>query len=259
MVLVSLSLLLFAIALVISPGWRRNAVRAYGVGFIIAGGLALAAVSVLGDTVVDSLARTEASQPAIEVTWTVATTLLHEIAVSTIGYGVLMLLGAILAGPTGAATAIRRVLAPYLREPAFAYGGLALLLLIGIVWWAPTPATRNPVTAILLAILIAIGFEGLRRRTAKEFPDADRSEAQRRGRERLAAATVSLRQWAGGAGAKVRRAEPVPAGPANGGVAAAHDDRLEQLERLGRLHDSGTIDDDEFKAEKQRILSAATP
>ncbi|HYH90243.1 MAG TPA: hypothetical protein VEX67_13500, partial [Solirubrobacteraceae bacterium] len=164
-VLVSLSLLLFAIALVISPGWRRNAVRAYGIGFIIAGGLALAAVSVLGDTVVSSLARTEASQPAIEVTWTVATTLLHEIAVSTIGYGVLMFLGAVLAGPTAAATAIRRVLAPYLREPAFAYCGLALLLLIGIVWWAPTPATRNPVTAILLAILIAIGFEGLRRRT----------------------------------------------------------------------------------------------
>ena len=89
-VLVSLSLLLFAIALAISPGWRRQAVRAYGIGFIAAGALGLAAISILGDNIVSSLARTEASEPAIAETWAVSTTLLHEIAVSTIGYGVLM-------------------------------------------------------------------------------------------------------------------------------------------------------------------------
>jgi hypothetical protein len=259
-VLVSLSLLLFAIALAVSPGWRRKAVRAYGVGFIAAGALALAAVAMLGDTVVGSLARTEAAEPAIAQTWTVATTLLHEVAVSTIGYGVLMFVGALLAGPTRAATAIRRVLAPYLREPGIAYTGLLLLLAVGIVWWAPTPATRNPATALLLAVLIAIGFEGLRRKTAHEFPDADRKATERRGRERLAHAAVALRGWAGaGAGAVVRQASAVTAGkPANGGSGAtAHDERLERLERLGRLHDSGTVDDDEFRAEKARILSGA--
>jgi hypothetical protein len=248
-VLVSLSLLLFAIALIISPGWRRKAVRAYGIGFIAAGGLALAAISILGDTVVGSLARTEAAEPAIAETWTVATTLLDEIAVSTIGYGVLMWLGALLAGPTRAATAIRRLLAPYLREPGFAYGGLVLLLGIGIVWWAPTPATRNPVTAVLLAILIAIGFEGLRRQTAREFPDADRRVAEQHGRERLARATASVKQWAGAG----------HLGQNGSSTAPAHDERLEQLERLGHLHDTGTLDDDEFRAEKQRILSAAGP
>ena len=239
-VLVSLSLLLFAIALIISPGWRRKAVRAYGIGFIAAGGLALAAIAILGDTVVGSLARTEAAEPAIEETWTVATTLLHEIAVSTIGYGVLMFVGALLAGPTRAATAVRRFLAPYLREPGIAYGGLAVLLAVGILWWAPTPATRNPATAVLLAILIAIGFEGLRRQTAREFPDADRKLAEQHGRERLARATASIRQWAGaGAGAVVRRASPAAAGatPASGG--SADDERLEQLERLARLHEVG--------------------
>jgi hypothetical protein len=245
-VLVSLSLLLFAIALIISPGWRRKAVRAYGIGFIAAGALALAAVSVLGDTVVGSLARTEAAEPAIAETWTIATTLLHEIAVSTIGYGVLMWVGALLAGPTRAATAVRRFLAPYLREPGFAYGGLALLLAIGILWWAPTPATRNPVTALLLAVLIAIGFEGLRRQTTREFPDADRRVAEQHGRERLARAMVSVRQqWA-------RRGNGDSEAP-------PRDERLEQLERLSHLHDTGTLDDDEFRAEKQRILSAAGP
>jgi hypothetical protein len=248
-VLVSLSLLLFAIALIISPGWRRKAVRAYGIGFIATGALVLAAISVLGDTAVGALARTEASEPAIAETWTVATSLLHEIAVSTIGYGVLMWLGALLAGPSRAATSVRRFLAPYLREPGFAYGGLLVLLGIGILWWAPTPAARNPVTAVLLAILIAIGFEGLRRHTAREFPEADRKVAEQHGRERLARATASVKQWAG-AGAGVR----------NGGSGAPPDDaRFEQLERLGRLHDAGTLDDDEFRTEKQRILSATAP
>jgi Short C-terminal domain len=250
LILVSLSLLLFAIALAVSPGWRRNAVRAYGVGFIVAGAVALLGVALLGGAVVDSLARTDAARPAIEQTWTTATTLLHEIAVSTIGYGILMFLGALLAGPTGAATSVRRFLAPYLREPGIAYGGLALLLAIGILWWAPTPATRNPVTAPLLAILIAIGFEGLRRRTAREFPEADRATAEQHGRERLARATGALRQ----------APAVLAARPANGGSGPPPpDDRLEQLERLGRLHDSGTVDDDEFRAEKQRILSGAVP
>jgi hypothetical protein len=153
------------------------------------------------------------------------------------------------------ATSIRRFLAPYLREPALAYAGLLLLLGLGILWWAPTPATRNPVTAVLLAILIAIGFEGLRRRTAHEFPDADRKVAEEHGRERLARA----RSWA--AGAVVRQAEPVSAGePGNGGSRPREADaRLEQLEHLGRLHDAGTLDDDEFRAEKARILGGAGP
>jgi hypothetical protein len=257
-VLVSLSLLLFAIALAVSPGWRRKAVRAYGIGFIAAGALALAGVAMLGDTVVGSLARTEAAEPAIQETWTVATTLLHEIAVSTIGYGVLMWVGALLAGPTGAATAIRRFLAPYLRELGFAYGGLALLLGVGILWWAPTPATRNPATAVLLAVLIAIGFEGLRRQTGREFPDADRRVAERNGRERLARATGSVRGWVGGR-TEVRQASPASAAGGGGSGPPPEDERLEQLERLGRLHDAGTLDDDEFRAEKQRLLSEAGP
>ena len=196
--LVSLSLLLFAIALFVSPGWRRKAVRAYGFGFIAAGALGLAAVAILGDTVTGSLARTEASKPAIDATWTISTTLLHEVAVSTIGYGVVMFGGALLAGPTGAATSIRRFLAPYLRETGLAYASLLLILGLVMLWWQPTPATRNPITAVLLAILVGIGFEGLRRLTAREFPEADRKVAEQHGRERLSRATTSVKQWAGG-------------------------------------------------------------
>ena len=169
---------------------------------------------------------------------------------STIGYGVLMWLGALLAGPTRAATSIRRFLAPYLREPGIAYGGLLVLLGIGILWWAPTPATRNPVTAILLAILIAIGFEGLRRLTAREFPDADRKVAEQHGRERLARATASVQAVGERGDGPQRRLR---------GAGVRRTSAFEQLEQLGRLHDAGTLDDDEFRAEKQRILSATAP
>ena len=32
------------------------------------------------------------------------------------------------------------------------------------------------------------------------------------------------------------------------------DERLSELERLSALHDSGVLDDDEFKAQKARVL-----
>jgi hypothetical protein len=83
-------------------------------------------------------------------------------------------------------------IAPYLREPALAYGVLGVLAAIVVLWWSPTPATRNPVTAIVLLALLARGFEGLRRRTAAEFPSADRADAvqsMRQGFTRLGSST----------------------------------------------------------------------
>ena len=73
---------------------------------------------------------------------------------------------------------MRRALAPYLAQPALAYGAFAALMFIVIVWWSPTPATRNPVTALLLVALLALGFEALRRRTRGEFPGAVVTQAQ---------------------------------------------------------------------------------
>ena len=44
-VLLIVSLVLVAIAMAIAPGWRRQVLRAYGVGFIVAGAAALLARS----------------------------------------------------------------------------------------------------------------------------------------------------------------------------------------------------------------------
>jgi hypothetical protein len=233
-VLVVLSLALFGAALAVAPGWRRQAVRAYGVGFVVAGAAALAAGSLAGDAVVGALAQTAATEPVVRDVWDIYTTLLDEAAVALIFYGLVMIAGAWLAGPSAWATAVRRNLAPNLREPALAYAAFALLVAIVVLWWSPTPAMRNPVTAVVLIALLALAFEGLRRRTAAEFPDADRAEAQQRMRQ-----GVSLGRSRAGAGHD-------PGGD---------DPHLERLERLERLHADGVLDDAEFRAEKARILN----
>jgi hypothetical protein len=259
--LVALSLGLFGVALAIAPGWRRQAVRAYGVGFVLAGGGALAVMSLAGDAIVNSLATTAAVKPAVERAWVIATPLLHEAAVATIGYGVVMILGAWLAGPSRLTVAIRRALAPYLREPLIAYTGLAVVLLLVILKWAPTPATRSSVLATLLVALVALGFEGLRRQAVRENPDADRQAALGRWRDRLSTgwqwtserATTGARQ----ASDTVRHGAATvrEAAPDLGVHTSAGDERLEQLERLGRLHDAGVLDDAEFRTEKTRVLA----
>jgi hypothetical protein len=150
------------------------------------------------------------------------------------------------------------VSAPYLREPAIAYGAFAVVAATAVLWWAPTPAMRNPVTAILLVVLFAAGFEGLRRRTAREFPDADRHEFEQRTRERLARSYESIRErTASGGGAVARRASTLRPDVAGEGQSAppVPDPRVDQLERLARLRDTGVLDEQEFRAEKVRILT----
>lgn len=169
-ILVVIALLLFALAIFVAQGARRETLRACGFGLIGAGVLALIARSVAGGYVVDSLATTEAVRPAVEATWTIGTSLLVQAAWATVFYGVVIVLVAWLAGPTRLATGVRRLKAPFLREPRYAWGGLAVIVLI-LIAWGPTPGTRNPVTMLVLAGLLAIGVEALRRQTAREFPD----------------------------------------------------------------------------------------
>jgi hypothetical protein len=170
-VLVVLTLLLFALAVFLAQDWRREALRACGFGLIAAGAAALVARSIAGDYVVDALAPTDAVRPAVEATWTIGTSLLDQAATPTVWYGVVIVLVAWLAGPTRLATAVRRLKAPFLREPRYAWGGLAAIVLL-LIAWGPTPAIRSPLPMLLLITLLALGVEALRRQTAREFPDA---------------------------------------------------------------------------------------
>jgi hypothetical protein len=190
-VLVVLALLLFAIAIAITRGWRREALRACGFGLIAAGVGALVARSVAGGYLVDSLATTESVRPAVQAAWRIGTPLLVEAATATVWYGVVIVLVAWLAGPTRLATGVRRLKAPFLREPRYAWGGLAAIVLL-LIAWGPTPATRSPLPMLFLVALLVAGVAALRHQTAREFPNATIDDTLR-----------TLRGWWSGARARV--------------------------------------------------------
>ncbi len=166
-----LSLALLGTALLVAPGYRRESVRGYGAGLVVAGALALA-VSGVGGRLARRLAgarRLRRSPPsAASGTSTTACSRRPRRRRSSTASWCSAPPGwaAGRAGPSRPA----RALAPYLREPAIAYGVLAAIVLVVIVWWAPTPAMRNPVTALVLAALLVLGLALLRRQTAREWP-----------------------------------------------------------------------------------------
>jgi hypothetical protein len=240
-VLVVLALGLYALGVYLARGWRREALRACGVGFLFAGAAALVARSLAGNAVVDALATTKSVQPAADAAWSIGTSLLVQAATATIAYGVVIVLSAWLAGPTVWAVAVRRALAPYLREPRFAWGAFGVIVLV-LLAWAPTPAFRQPILALILIALLALGVEALRRQASREYPNATRKLSFRR-----------MREWASGGG---RRARGAPTGPAaSTGSPEPADARLDKLERLARMRDSGVLDASEYTAEKARVLA----
>jgi hypothetical protein len=202
--IVVLSILLYLLAIYLARGWRLVALRWWGIGFIVAGVGALIARNLLGGSVVDSLATTEAVRPAVQDTWTIATQMLVDVSSAAIVYGIVLVACAWLGGATRTATAVRRLEAPYLREPVIAFGGGAVLILL-LVWWSPTPAWESPIAVLGLAALLAIGIEALRRKTAVEFPDADRAVTE-----------AHIRAWISGVvhGSPQRPAEVVAVGTA---------------------------------------------
>jgi hypothetical protein len=222
-VLVVLALGLMALGVFLARGWRREALRAAGFGLVFAGAAARVARSLAGDALVDSLASTEAVKPAVSATWDISTSLMVDAASATILYGIVLIFSAWLGGTTRLATGTRRALAPYLREPAIAYSGLAVIVLI-LLAWAPTPAFHRLIPTLILIALLAFGVEMLRRKTAREFPRATREESMAHLRERFSRGGRSDKR--------------------------TQQDRLADLERLARLRETGVLSQEEFEREK---------
>jgi hypothetical protein len=169
-VLTLLALILYGLAIYLAGPRRREALRSVGFGFVVAGALALMLRQFAGDMVVDALAASDSVEPAVESVWRIGTSLLVTVAVSAITFGVLVFAAAWLAGPTKIATSLRREAAPHMREsPGTTYAVVGLVFL-ALVLWAPVVAFQKPIGFILLAVLMALGTEALRRQTAAEFP-----------------------------------------------------------------------------------------
>lgn len=244
-ILVGITLGLYAAAIWISDGRRREALRSVGISFVVVGVVLLLARNWAGDAVVDSLAEAAASEPAVAATWDVATSMLSEIAGASVIYGIGFIIAAWLAGPTAVATSTRRFAAPYLRQPRIAFGAAAVLLAL-VFWWSPTPGTERLIPSLLLIALVLLGTEMLRRRTIAEFPD------------RVTPYSAAGFARAMADQARSARAQRVRAAGQGAGPAGATE-RVDMLERLARLRDSGVLSAGEFEAEKARLLASSTP
>jgi hypothetical protein len=168
--LLLLALVLYALAIYLAQGWRRAVLRSIGFAFILIGVAVLAIRSLAGDALVDSLASTEAVQPAVSSVWEIGTSLLAAQGGAAIFYGLFILLGAWLAGPGGIASGARRAIAPILENRLVAYPALLLVLLL-LFLWSPTPGFQRLPTALLLIALMVVGLEFLRHQAIRDFPE----------------------------------------------------------------------------------------
>lgn len=160
---------LYALAVYLARGARRTTLMGVGFAVLTVGILLLGANRFAGNWLVDSLIKNPDFEAAAAAAYAIGTELLRNAAISFVAYGVAIVAGAWLAGPSRPAMAIRRWLAPSFRDhPIVAYAIFTLVLLIALIA-GPTDSSR------LIPLLILFGFaylglEVFRRQTLREFP-----------------------------------------------------------------------------------------
>ena len=162
-------LVLLVAAVYLAAGRRRETLRAIAFSLIFIGVLLLVVRRLVGTALVDALTDDTTRDTGWAV-WILGTNLLRDVALAILVYGLVLLLGALLAGPTRWATWIRAKLAPVMRErPLIVYAVVALIFLL-VLLWSPTDSDRGIWGTLVLAALVALGVWALRRQTLKEFP-----------------------------------------------------------------------------------------
>ncbi len=238
--LVVLVLLLWALALYLARGARRATLRDIGWSIVIVGLLLLVVRRVGGDYVLDAVTTSE-TRRAGNAAWLIGTEILGQIGWSLVAYGTVVVLGALLAGPTRLATRIRAWLAPTLNTRhaiVWVTVGVAYLL---VVLWGPTHALRTLLGVLLLGALIAFGVYALRRETLLEFPDAAHVDGPGFG-----ARMKGL--WS-------RRPHHAAHPAADTGSSSAPGSAAAEIERLNALRSAGVITDEDFHRGKERALA----
>jgi putative oligomerization/nucleic acid binding protein len=220
---------LFGLAIYLARGSRRARLRDVGWAFVLVGLLVLIIRRLGGNWIIGSLVDPEFERSGHRL-WLIWTEILGHTGRALVFYGLVVVIGAVLAGPTRPAVATRRSLAPAFRErPAIVWGAVAGAYLL-LVLWAPTYALTRPLWILIFGILIAVGVELLSRQSQREFPDQPAGEGV------AAAGLQKMKTRVGGRG---------------GSQPSAAD----EIAKLRELQQSGAIDDAEFERAKQLALS----
>ncbi len=233
---------LYGLAVFLATGHRRRTLMWVGLSLVFAGLLVLVGRKVGQGQLVSAITTDASIEPAANDAYSVATSLLVQVASASIIIGIPIIVSAWFAGPARWAVAGRRFWAPHLRErPSLAYWITAGLLALVFIW-DPIAATGNPLTMLLFTILAFFGAHILRAQIAEEFPDAE-SVSMR----------AALGDYAHSMGEKISRARAVTA-PAKGAYGPS---KADELERLVALHDRGALTDEEYALAKRELLSGA--
>jgi hypothetical protein len=215
------AILCWAIALWLVPGRRRREVRAIGIGLIVAGIALLVIRRVAGSYLVDNLSQSDSVRPAVTAFWNILSDGLAEGAWVVVVLGVIASLGAWITGGGTRARSLRHTVGPWLARPALAWAVFSAVLLL-VVWALPL---HRFVTAAILIVLAAIGFEATRRQVAQETAEEGP-----------------------GGGISI----PKPSVPWRAAPAGASG--VEELERLAKLRADDLLTEDEYAAAKARSL-----
>jgi hypothetical protein len=247
------------------PDGRWVTVLLSGAGLVAAGFAAIVFRHVAGGIVVGQLVKTDSIKPAGEAAWTIATSLMVSIASTVIVVGVLFAAAGWLASPTAGARAARRHMAPTLRLHApYVYTGLAILVCIYFLS-APTQGLRAFLTTLIIAGMAAFGIHELRKQAAEEFPEAtyERTFGGTRDKVVTAVRDANIPERVGEQASRLRLPEVRRPREGEGRQGEAptttlphseEDARLQRLEKLGELRDKGVLTEEEFAAEKARLL-----
>ena len=239
-----LALVLYIAAIWLATGRRRRVLRWVGISFASVGVLMLLIQGLAKTPVINSLASTSAVVPAVSQVYDVSTKLLHEMAISTLVSGILVIIAAFLGGPSRVSVGFRREVAPYLRVYLPAAAAFAFLLFLIVIWWAPTHGFQTFGGLLLNLILAVSGFVALTVITRREFPDAQPPDFAQVGpwmqdrwhasRDYVSSRTTAFEQRGEGKG--------------------KGDDALIEIERLQTLRERGALTDEEFAEQKQKLL-----
>jgi hypothetical protein len=163
---------LYVLAMFLSRGARRRTLIQVGSSLVLAGLVVILGRKIGQGQLVSAITHDASIEPAAKDAYSVATSLLVQVASASIIIGIPVVFSGLLAGPGRWAIAVRRFLAPHFRtHPGLAYWIVAALLALVFIW-GPIPATRNPFEMLIFTILAFVGAYVFREQTAKEFPDA---------------------------------------------------------------------------------------
>ena len=160
---------LYGLAVLLARGRRPFVLGTIGVGLVVGGVVVLGVRALAIREGVDLLVRNPLNEPVASLVADVGTSLVAQLAVTGVVYGLLVLAVAALLGGHRWAVAVRRRLVGWARSPV-AVIAVAVVVVVGLVWWSPGRSFDHWATAATLVVLAAAGIVALAATVRREHP-----------------------------------------------------------------------------------------